>query len=251
MFIFDFDGVLIDSVDETALTAFNANNGYQLTELQQLPPGYLELFRANRPWPRTAAEMVILGKWCLKQAAAQAETQISTAQLEQLLQEDQLSEAELRRLFFDTRQKMIKEAPQVWLGLNRPYQPLWEWLKTEATGPLVILTHKNRSAVEQICHHFGLEVRSDRIYSGDTGDPKEVGLLAIMERFSAKKYHFVDDSIRNLLELKARMPADAEISLELASWGYCTVDDVKLAEKEGLRVLALCEISAYIKNSAS
>lgn len=249
MFIFDFDGVLIDSVDEAAVTAYSAASGSLATSLTDLPDGYLELFKNSRPFPRNASEMLVLGRWCLEKIELNEPATISREILEHLVTEDDHSESDLRRLFFETRQQLATRSPLSWLELNRPYQPLFDWLKTELNAPLVILTHKNRLAVEQICRHFGLEIRSDRIYSGDTGEPKELGLLAIMERFDSSSYHFIDDSIHNLLELKYRLPADADVSLELASWGYCTIDDVTLAEQEGLRVLALCEITTYIDNA--
>lgn len=249
MFIFDFDGVLIDSVDETAVTAFNAVTKSEASSLSELPDRYLELFRECRPWPRNAPQMLVMGEWCLDNIKVEKPAAMSKELLDKLVKQSDLSEAELRMLFFETRQRLASNNPRAWVELNRPYQPLFDWLKDGLNTPLVILTHKNRQAVEEICSHFGLKVRSDRIYSGDTGEPKESGLMAIMERFSSTQYHFVDDSIHNLLELKFRLPADVDVSLELASWGYCTIDDVTLAEREGLRVLALCEITRYIENT--
>lgn len=48
MLIFDFDGVLIDSLDEVILTVYNTATGQQVTRLTDLAQPLVELFRRNR-----------------------------------------------------------------------------------------------------------------------------------------------------------------------------------------------------------
>ena len=48
MVIFDFDGVLMDSVGEVALTTYNAATGRLCASLAEMPPGVAALFRRNR-----------------------------------------------------------------------------------------------------------------------------------------------------------------------------------------------------------
>ena len=48
MLIFDFDGVLLDSIREIVVTAYNMARGTLVTRLDQLPQNALELFLRNR-----------------------------------------------------------------------------------------------------------------------------------------------------------------------------------------------------------
>ena len=48
MLIFDFDGVLINSIDEVVLTTYNATTATLHTALTDLPPELVSLFKRNR-----------------------------------------------------------------------------------------------------------------------------------------------------------------------------------------------------------
>jgi hypothetical protein len=49
MLILDFDGVLINSLDEVALTAYNATTGKLVTSLADLPTALVGLFQPIEP----------------------------------------------------------------------------------------------------------------------------------------------------------------------------------------------------------
>ena len=48
MLIFDFDGVLVNSLDEVVLTAYNAATDSLVTSLEQVPADLEQLFKRNR-----------------------------------------------------------------------------------------------------------------------------------------------------------------------------------------------------------
>jgi hypothetical protein len=66
MLIFDYDGVLLDSVREIAVTAYNMLNGTIATRLDQLPQTALNLFLRNRFHVQPIGDAPILMKWCLE-----------------------------------------------------------------------------------------------------------------------------------------------------------------------------------------
>ena len=47
MLIFDFDGVLINSIDEVTVTAYNAVSGATITALEKLPDDLVALDRKS------------------------------------------------------------------------------------------------------------------------------------------------------------------------------------------------------------
>ena len=69
MLIFDFDGVLMDSVREVAVTAYNTLKGdILLSRLDQLPQDALALFLRNRFHLQPIGDAPVLMNWCLEAA---------------------------------------------------------------------------------------------------------------------------------------------------------------------------------------
>jgi hypothetical protein len=65
MLILDFDGVLINSLDEVALTAYNATTGKLVTSLADLPTALVGLFQRNRYHVQSIGDGILLMEWCL------------------------------------------------------------------------------------------------------------------------------------------------------------------------------------------
>ena len=65
MLIFDFDGVLINSLDEVTLTAYNAVTGKQVTSPADLPAALVGLFQPNRFHVQAIGDAILLMNWCL------------------------------------------------------------------------------------------------------------------------------------------------------------------------------------------
>jgi hypothetical protein len=65
MFIFDFDGVLIDSLDEVTLAAYNAETDTFATSLNQLEPDLIRLFKRNRFHVQPIGDALPLMSWCV------------------------------------------------------------------------------------------------------------------------------------------------------------------------------------------
>jgi hypothetical protein len=66
MLIFDFDGVLMNSMDEVALTAYNAVTGGLVTFMAKTPSFAVEMFRINRFRVQQIGDAIPLMKWCLE-----------------------------------------------------------------------------------------------------------------------------------------------------------------------------------------
>ena len=128
--------------------------------------------------------------------------------------------------FFAVRKRFLDHDTNRWRALNAPYRPLWDHLKSKGGERVVILTHKNREAVLNLCHHYGLMVLPDNIFSGDQGARKIDNLLQIQAAFGYGDCTFVDDNIENLRELDDHFNRNQPIiRLLLASWGYIGPED--------------------------
>lgn len=234
MLIFDFDGVLADSLSEVLMTAYNTVTGELHTSLEELPPDYERLFRRHRYRVQPAADFPVFAQWCIQNCSGRPQGKLTSAEFKNLI-DSAIDPPSMRRgRFFSTRKKFLAADRKAWLELNRPYYPLWDVLVRRGPECLVILTNKNRAAVLELCHHFGLAVASKNIYAADGGATKTENLAAILRRFKQPETYFLDDSILNLLELRAQGSIFSKVNFLLANWGYVGPEDEARAHKEGI-----------------
>ncbi len=252
MLVFDFDGVLVDSVREAAATGYNAVTGKTVARLDDLPPGLYDLFRRNRPVIRSAPELFTLMRWCVDHYETQPEARMTREAFENLLDAEALPSDEQASRFFEARGRFMDADRDAWLSLNAPFQPLWDRLRDrlredrDGDGP-VILTNKNQAAVLEICSHFGLTASPDNIYGGDENRPKTERMTRLDERFRNRPYTFIDDALGNLVEMDRRFNGEEKVIRPvLARWGYLGSGDVDEARRLGYDVFDQDDLMAII-----
>jgi len=249
LLIFDFDGVIINSLDEITVTAHNVVTGCLDTTLSALSPNVIRLFQRNRFHVQGIGDVVTLMKWCKDNDSGDPDYILSTDAYEVLRTSAEIPLTERTRQFFTTRQAFFDKDRESWLTLNAPFPKIWNELKKIPAEQIVILTTKNREAVLRLCKFFGHELLDNNIYSGDDGVLKTDNLNAIHKRFKARQYVFIDDSLSNLKELDTHFNThDCEfIRLILAAWGYIGPDDVGMASTLGYDVCSQDDFIAYLK----
>ena len=249
MLIFDFDGVLMDSVREVAVTAFNTLTGDTVTRLNQIPTNALELFLKNRFHVQPIGDAPVLLKWCLATAESEPEKLLSEKEYEEIIRQVDEPLAERTTRFFDTRSRFKARDLNAWIALNQPVQPIWRLLVERQNRELVILTHKNREATMALCRHFGLGIRNENIFSGDNGTTKIENMKSIMQQFKDSCYAFIDESVKNLREIdECFNKKDKSVSLIFATWGYTGPNDVRFARSLGYQTLTIEEFRDQLKN---
>ncbi len=250
MIILDFDGVLIDSVDEVIATAFFAITGWAHFSLSDLPPSYVAHFHANRFHVQPAGDLLPLARWCLKQPPCPAPTILSPNEFRALISETPEPLGPRREKFYAARKILVDRGLTSWLNLNPPYYPLWKALQSIAPERLVIMTNKNRQAVLDLVNHYGLPLLPENIYSGDKGVTKGENLASIRARFGIHGHIFIDDSVLNLRELRHEYSNPEELQLLLATWGYLGPDDREIAAREGFRCSSQEDLIALYEKEA-
>ena len=250
MLIFDFDGVLIDSLDEVVLTVYNAATGQQLMSLVDLPQALITLFRRNRFHVQPIGDGIPLMNWCLKQYRSQSDRILQPEEYRVIIEEAAAPVDRRSEQVYDTRQQFIERDAAGWTALHRPFQPLWNALVERRNQPgFAILTNKNRVATERLCRHFGLNIPSHHIFSGDKGVSKIENMQSIQQRFQARTYYFLDDSLKNLQELDQSVNRPQKMLIPLlAAWGYIGPKDQNIARTSGYEVLTQTEAIALLSN---
>ena len=85
MLIFDFDGVLIDSLDEVTLTVYNTARGRLATSPQDMPSEPAALFRRNRFHIQPIGDGVLLMSWCLRNYRIGSERILQPAEYREII----------------------------------------------------------------------------------------------------------------------------------------------------------------------
>ena len=248
MIIYDFDGVMIDSLSEVLVTAYNTASGELVTRLQDLPEGFEVLFRKNRYHLQPADDFPILARWCIECLREGSDPLLTPEEYGDLIGSNDEPPDERRNRFFAARKRFLSKDRATWLDLNRPMQPLWQRLQEQSAEAIVILTNKNKPAVVELCGHFQLSIDPTNIYSAEEGATKSENLKAIRERFTHSHYYFLDDSLQNLQQLKSKFEKENDITFLLANWGYVGPDDEEEAILDGIQSLTQGGFLSFLDN---
>jgi len=237
MLIFDFDGVLINSINEVTLTVYNATTGKLVTDLAALPTALVRLFQGNRFHVQPIGDAILLMNWCLDNYHSAAEKILSRQEFGSIISETKTDVSQRTDAIYSMRKRFIDQAHDTWMALHQPYQPIWTELLRCQKRPFVILTNKNRDATLRLCRRFGLDLKETDIYAGDHGVTKVENMKQIQERCRSDIYYFIDDSVKNLQELDAHLDsARRNLVLLFASWGYTGPEDPGIARAAGYAV---------------
>lgn len=247
MLIFDFDGVLINSIDEVTLTVYNTTTGKLVTSLADLPEALVGLFQRNRYHVQPIGDGILLMGWCLDHYREGPEKNLAPSEYQTLISSPDVPVTDRTNRIYETRSHFVARDPEGWLALHQPYQPLWAELLHRPKYPIVILTNKNHDATLRLCRRFGLPVKATDIYSGDQGLSKVENMRQIQKRFGGRRYRFVDDSVKNLQELANALSLEnKKIGMLLASWGYTGPGDEKKAQDHGFAVINQTDLIARL-----
>lgn len=232
MLIFDFDGVLMDSIDEITVTAYNAATGQMVFGLDAVPEHASRLFRKNRFHVQSIGDTIPLMQSFLRDDGPNPDRVLSPGEYRWIVQEEKKPLSDRVDLFFLTRKVFIEKNEEEWISLNAPFEPIWSELKRSSADP-VLLTNKNKEAVLRLCRRFGYPLPEENIFSGDTGRSKIDNLCQIHRRFDCAPYVFVDDSLKNLRDLERHFNQDRPerpfLRPILARWGYIGPQDEEAA----------------------
>ena len=253
MWIFDFDGVLLNSLDEVAVSAFNAVTGNMVTAIEKIPSDLISLFKHNRFHFQPAGDVIPLMHWCLDTYLTAPDKLLTRGEFLNIVRKTTEPLASRTERFYAARNRFAEQDSQRWFSLNRPFQPIWNELVKRGSEQVVILTNKNREAVFKQCRYFDLEVLKENIYAGDGGATKTANLKALFKRFSVRPLRFIDDSLRNLQDLDVHFVFKKEsrkLSLFLASWGFIGPEDIETARSSGLPILTQNELIALLDSNS-
>ena len=218
--VLDFDGVVIDGMEEYWWSSRRACISLLPHVYLSLPESVPNEFRYLRPWVNHGWEMVLLAA---ESKCFDRSNWMNNYQYEQskALKRNGWDSEILQNALNKTRHFAICQQRNFWFSLHKPFSQLVERLFAFSNEGVdwAILTTKNEEFTSELLNGFGLSPW--RIYGREAGPKCEVLLRLCKER---PVRAFIEDR-RATLEVVISTPGLEQISCFLASWGYLKSSD--------------------------
>lgn len=252
LFALDFDGVVCNSVGESAETGVRAAARLwpevfaNLT--QDRRAAVLEDMHKVRPVVETGYENLVQAR-LLAEGTATADDILDNwhTLLPACMNEWHAERSVLVKAFGDERDAWMKADLQGWLAPNTLYDGVADVLRgleADASVELRVVTTKDARFTAALLHNLaGVSLPMERIHSQTASGRPKTEVLRVLQGLhpGVGRKVFVEDKLSALRQAEA----DAELDgweLWFASWGFCTqtdVDAVARAEQNGARVRVL------------
>lgn len=236
LLVFDFDGVIVDGMEEYWWSARSA--ALSLCPGASLPTTIPDGFRLLRPWIHHGWEMVLIATLFsdasqpLMTADPEAVIRNYSAFCSEGLSRFGWTSTLLQERLEQVRRDAVETDREGWLAMHRPYPGVPERLASlEDDGVAwAVLTTKGRAFTAELLASMGLTpTRLDGRESG----PKPEVLLRLCKDWSLRG--FVEDR-RATLEVVRRTAGLEALPCWLVSWGYLKPDD-PVALPDGVTLL--------------
>jgi len=209
LFCIDFDGVIMNSIDECCITSYNAYFDRQYNSISAIPKQFIEYFYENRYMVGPAKYFYIICKTF--EDSIQLTRKIFN---EKLIIYDKEFSQYANKFYFERTQ--FKDHMQKWFSSHSIYNQFETFLNT-TNNNFIIVTNKDKNSVEQLSKYFGFSNRILEIYSKEISEDKKILFTQLMIKYAGyNKYYFVDDNPENIKSVEKINKLDCFI----AGWGY-------------------------------
>ena len=253
LLVFDFDGVISDSLHDSYVTSLNA---YLLVERTHSLPLTVPLDPADRifgfekeqprlftefkrliPMGNRAEDYFVIWRIIGSGAAEDVWAQSDFDRIKKNISRDALDA--YGRDFYASRRERQETNPEAWASLSPVFEGIPAAVRSlSAKFNTAIATSKDLHSITILLNRYGLMpyFKPEFVLDKDFSYKKRNHLAHFHERFGIPfdRMHFIDDKALHLVSAKG-----LGVHGYLALWGYNTVREHELAEKEGFRLLNL------------
>lgn len=256
LLVFDFDGVLCDSIHDSFMLSLNTY--IEIEPLHHLPldsplhpvdpvfafekshPELFEAFRNLLPLGNRAEDYYAMWKIIDIQKVDQIQTQEDFDQFKSSFSQECMQD--YAKKFYASRHHLQKNNPELWAKLLPPFQGIPEAVKTLSQRFfLAIATSKDRASVDFLLERYGIQkfFPPEYILDKDFAISKRDSFVYFHQQLSVpfEKMHFIDDKVLHLVAVR-----DLGVRGYLALWGYNTKREHQVAQKNGFILLELSKL---------
>ena len=219
LILWDFDGVLADSLKECLVTSYNAfimhtgKDRVFVWDVKNVPARFKKEFFKSRKYVRRAGEYLVIYK-----AALRGRTLDSYSSFERVLRSLGKELEEYERQFYKARHIFRDERPRAWAALHGIYPHIKDkWASLEKLFKFYIVSNKDKRSIGILLKDAGIFLNSRNIYGREHGPDKAriIGKILKKTRMSPEHVFFVDDNC-----LHFRDVSRFNIRSFFADWGY-------------------------------
>ncbi len=231
LFLFDFDGVIIDGINEywhsSLFACEKILKSQDITIEQSLYAEVSNTFKEIRPWVKYGWEMVLIVHEIVKiQNPLNSKNKNDFVNeyhqnCQKILKENSWSPEELQNSLDDSRKSLIENNFEMWVNLHKPFYEIIDFInklkeKRIKTG---IITTKGKIFTTKILKK--LNILPEFIFGYESGTKIEIA------RDLSKNYEiigFIEDRRKTLIDIKQNNDTK-HIPCFLANWGYLKKSD--------------------------
>ncbi len=245
VYVFDFDGVLCESVMETAITGWKAAGSIWGDMPGRVPQEKVDQFRLARPIIETGYEAILTMRLLFLDVPIESIHSSYKDKFKALTESAKLTVEGLKKLFGDTRDAWIATDSAGWVGMNPLYDGVAAKLRSLGNySPWYIVTTKHERFIKLILQANGIELSDSHIYGLDRNMGKPEVLMGILQNHPDETIYFVEDRLPTLTNVLKHGDL-ATIKLFFALWGYNTPEDKALASNESINLLQLTDLLEF------
>lgn len=257
--VFDFDGVIANSIHESFMTAINTY--IQVVPDHSLPISYpltsdsvfefevthtdiYQKYLQAMPFGSRAEEYFVVFQMIENNDFDQIKNQSHFTQYKVALPKDKRKIYD--RLFYKNRAILQKKDPQAWAKLIPPFKGVVEAIPALSDRfMLCIATSKDRSSVNILLDDYGLldYFDAENILDKDFADSKREHLVRFHKDHHVpySDMHFIDDKVFHLQSVK-----NLGVHTYLALWGFNDKREYEIAREEGFILLDLKDLKNLV-----
>lgn len=257
LLVFDFDGVISESVHDSFRTALNTyielfpdhqlpvrqtvNPPRQIFEIEKQFPSLYRSFRQAMPFGNRAEDYYVILNIIENLKSESVQNQEAYNRYKAELPSDRLEQ--YHKHFYSLRQS-YQANPEAWVRLLPPFPGIVDAIKQLSDRfALAIATSKDEASIHIQLESYGLkEYFPARLILDKEISPHKRDHLIHLHNQSGlpfRQIRFIDDKVLHLIDV-----ADLGVRCYLATWGFNTPREHRIAESHGFTLLKLDNLSS-------
>jgi len=253
LILFDFDGVIINGIDEYWFSSKLACEKYLLTNSQNLNINkYIEvpkIFVEIRPWVKYGWEMVLLTHEILKtyepldNCSKDSFLENYEGNCSKLLQQYSWYSSELQKYLDNARVFQIKNNLKQWISLHQPFNEVVSFIKyaKERGYKIGVISTKGKAFTTKILSN--LNIFPELIFGYESGGKVDI-ISNLSINYDIKG--FIEDRRKTLSNILQNSKTNF-INCYLAEWGYLKSTD-KIDLPKGIKLLKMKNLKDIVAN---
>ena len=253
LILFDFDGVIIDGMNEywhsSLLACKYYLNSKDISSDINTNLKTSNVFISLRPWIKYGWEMVIITHEIIKKNNPLDDENKHSFLVDykknctEIIKKNSWDSESLQTALDKARELQIKNDFNQWISLHKPFDEVITFIKyAKKNGYQIgIITTKGRIFTQKILQK--IDINPDFLYGYESGSKTEI-ITDLINHFEI--VGFVEDRLKTLLNI-VNYSQTANVPCYLADWGYLKEDD-RINLPERIKLLKLNDLKNKLAN---